>query len=350
MAADKEPRITRLLEMLLLLRAREWVPASDLASRFNVSIRTIYRDIEFMQEHDIPIQGSSGPERGYRLEKETPVDALQFDSDDAMALYLHGTAGTSVPDALTRRAGSILSEVSTELRPEAQRVFDHVRKRVYFDTADWYWRDQSSGILPPIREAVLNERTIHVRHHPRGSAGEVTIQMQPYGLVWKGGEWYVVGKGETTGKIERIRLSRIVACDLEAKTFGYPRDFDLRTWWAQDLERFGEGTTKVRLYGTADIRAELLTLKTKESSLVELTDHGIRLTLFVERWDWLVPLILSYGPSIHVEEPAALRDAVRKVLEKTLRQYAGASQAPTNTFPNDDSRRRATRGRPRGED
>lgn len=326
------------------------MPASDFASRFKVSIRTIYRDVEFMQAHGIPIQGSSGPERGYRLEKESPVDTLQFDSDDAMALYLHGTAGTSVPAALTRRASTLLSEVSPEFRPEAQRVFDQVRKRVYFDTTDWYWRDQSSGFLPPIREAVLNEVTVHLRYHVRSSQEEVAIRLRPYGLVWKGGEWYVVGKEEKTGVVERIRLSRIVACGVENRKFEYPGDFDLRTWWAQDLERFGKGTTKVCLYGTVDARAELLTLKTKESSLVELTDDGIRLTLFVDRWDWLIPLILSYGPSVHVEEPVALQNEIREALETTLRRYSVTFQALTKTFANDDSRRRATRSRRQGED
>jgi predicted DNA-binding transcriptional regulator YafY len=350
MADHKEPRIARLLGILLLLRAKEWVPASDLSSRFNVSVRTIYRDIEFMQAHSIPIQGSSGPERGYRLEKETPVDSLQFDSEDAMALYLHGTAGTSVPDALTRRAGAILSGVSAELRPEAQRVFDHVRKRVYFDTTDWYWRDQSSGILPQIREAVLSERTLCIRHHPRGTNAEETERIRPYGLVWKGGEWYLVGQGEHHGSIQRIRLARIIGCESEEHRFEYPNDFNLRAWWVNDLEQFGKGTTKVCLRGTTDIRGELLTLKTKESSLVELFDDGIRVTLFVDRWDWLVPLILSYGTSIYVEEPIALRDAVRGTLERALGLYDSTANSPTRAFQNDDSRRRATRGRPQRED
>ena len=350
MATDKEPRITRLLGILLLVRAKEWVPASDLSSRFNVSVRTIYRDIEFMQARGIPIQGSSGPERGYRLEKETPVDPLQFDSDDAMALYLHGTAGTSVPDALTRRAGIILSGMCPELRPEAQRVLENVRKRVYFDTTDWYWRDQSSGIVPQIREAILNERTLLVRYRPRGSTDEAKIRMQPYGLVWKGGEWYLVGRREHQTSAERIRLARIIACEVEEQSFEYPHDFDLGTWWANDLEQFGKGSTKVRLHGTSDIRGELLTLKTKKSSLVELLDDGIRLTLFVDRWDWLVPLILSYGASIYVEEPLELRETVQRTLEQTLGLYASAVKTPTKEFQNDDSRRRATRARPQRED
>ena len=247
MTVGKEPRIARLLGILLMLRAKEWVSASDLSKRFVVSVRTIYRDIEFMQAHGIPIQGSSGPDRGYRLEKESPIDPLQFDSDDAMALYLQGATGAGMPDAVTKRAEAILGTLTPDRRREASRVFDLVKQRVYFDTTDWYWRDQSSGVLPQVREGVLNERLLRVSHCPRGSAAVATVLLRPYGLVWKAGEWYVVGQAEAQRSVVRIRLARIVACEVENRSFEYPQEFDIRTWWSQELERFGKGSTKVCL-------------------------------------------------------------------------------------------------------
>ena len=88
-------------------------------------------------------------------------------------------------------------------------------------------------------------------------------------------------------------------------------------------------------------------MQTKASSLIELDDRGVRLTLFVDRWEWLVPLILSYGTSILVEEPLELRRAVAEALEQTLALYRGSSLQTTEAFASGDSRRRATRGRPR---
>ncbi len=346
MSVGKEPRIARLLGILLMLRAKEWVPASDLSKRFVVSVRTIYRDVEFMQAHGIPIQGSSGPDRGYRLEKESPIDPLQFDSDDAMTLYLQGATGAGMPDSLTKRAEAILGALSPDHRSEACRVFALVKQRVYFDTTEWYWRDQSSGVIPQVREGVLSERMLRIRHYPRGSAEDVTVVLCPYGLVWKAGEWYVVGQAEKRRSVERIRLARIIACEVENRSFEYPPEFDVRRWWAGELERFGKGSIKVRLRGANSIRGELLSLQTKETSVVEFDERGVRLTLFVDRWEWLVPLVLSYGTSICVDEPLELRCAVAEELERALAQYRGIYHEPKNVGVNDDSRRRATRGRP----
>ena len=254
MNVGKEPRIARLLGILLMLRAKEWVPASDLSSRFAVSVRTIYRDMGFMEAHGVPIQGSSGPERGYRLKRESPLDATQFDSDDAMTLYLHGAGGVGTPDMVAKRVEAILGTLTPEVRQEAIRVFELVKRRVYFDTTDWYWRDQATGVLPQIREAVLGRRVLRLRYHPRGSAAELTALLRPYGLVWKGGEWYVVGHAEARSSIERIRLARITACTVEDQSFEYPQDFDVRKWWEDDLEQFGKGSLKVCLRGANDIR------------------------------------------------------------------------------------------------
>lgn len=338
-------RIGRMLGILLVLRSKEWVLAQELADRFGVSLRTIYRDIEAIQKEGIPIHGVPGPDGGYRLETEGPIDPMQFADDDAMRLYLLGAIGSQFPDAMQQRAQAAITKMNETLRPEDSKLLNLIRSRVYFDMTDWYWRDMSTGHLPTLREALAQERVVAISFRRRGESAPERIHIASYGLAWKGGEWYVVGMSDESGAVERFRVSRIDMVEILDSKFHYPTEFDLKEWWVTELEHFGKGNVCVRLVATPDARAELLTLKTKDSSVVEDRNGLTVLTLYVDSWKWLLPLILSYGNSIIVEEPAELRDAVVKSMLEALRQYGTGTANADNRFTSDDSRRRATRGR-----
>jgi predicted DNA-binding transcriptional regulator YafY len=338
-------RIGRLLGILLVLRSKEWVLAQELAERFSVSLRTIYRDIETIQRQGIPVHGVPGPDGGYRLETEGPIDPLQFADEDAMSLYLFGAIGPQLPDTLQQGAQEAVSKLSGTLRPQDRKLLRMIRSRVYFDTTDWYWSDHGTGYLPQLREALVNERLLAIRYRQRGASHPELFDVAPYGLVWKGGEWYLVGRLEGRSSVERIRVSRMKSVGVLKRGFTSQPSFNLKKWWTDEIERYGKGPIRVRLIATRDARTELLTLQTKDSSTIEERNGLTILTLYVDRWNWLIPLVLSYGESVVVEEPNALREAVVKVMENTLRRYRTGTTSVDDRFVGDDSRRRATRGR-----
>lgn len=338
-------KITRLLGTLLLLRSKEWVSSRDLAQRFDVSLRTVYRDIEMLQKHGIPIQGVPGPEGGYRLETEGPLDPLLFSNDQALSLYLLGAGGSSLPDSIEQRAEKVIGRLEDVIRPEDASLLRRASARIFFDTSDWYWRDEASGWIPLLRQAVFEEQEVFLDYKHRGSDDVEAIHVAPYGLVWKGGEWYLVGKTAERESIERFRVSRITKAALNGSPFSYPRKFDLQKWWTNELERFGKGEIRVRLVVQNEARAEILRLATKDNSDITHQDDVTYVTLYVDRWDWLVPLILSYAGSVYVEEPRQLRQSVIDSLIKGLRWYTNEPASRNKKFVNDDSRLRATRGR-----
>jgi predicted DNA-binding transcriptional regulator YafY len=170
------------------------------------------------------------------------------------------------------------------------------------------------------------------------------VIIEPYGLVWKAGEWYVVGMVKDRHAVERFRVNSLERATTLGQQFALPPNFDLRGWWSASLEAFGKGTIKVVLVAEGDARAELRTLRRKgESQLVELEDRTV-LTLFVDRWEWLLPLILSYSGLVQVAEPEQLRDAVVAALQRALTCCRGLPGNDLTALGN--SRRRATRGRP----
>jgi predicted DNA-binding transcriptional regulator YafY len=339
------PRYTRHLEIVHILRSRQWVSSVSLANRFGVSQRTIYRDIEDLIAAGIPVEAVAGREGGYRLNSESPVDPLILDADDALRLYVLGLIDTADGGSVEERELLQAGGLSTYARDLLRKI----SQRIYFDTGDWYWKDEGSGHIPAVRYALLTSAAIEITVRVKHSTERTTVIVKPYGLVWKGGEWWLVA-APLRGAVQRYRLNhidRLVRTDLR---FTHPGEgFDLRKWWTQTLAEFGRGPNRVVMRVLPSGREEMLRLGLKPDSEVHHDEDGtVRIVLYVDKWLWLVPLVASFGQDVTVEQPAELRAAIRQHHAEALQAYdtdTDAAQADAPDFRNDDSRLRSTRGR-----
>ncbi|MEV6332672.1 HTH domain-containing protein [Streptomyces sp. NPDC051909] len=169
------------------------MPAQELANRYGVTERTIYRDMATLAAAGIPVQATPGKTGGYRLGPDTALDPLTIDSDHALRLYVLGFVEPDTAGPDRARAAGISDTVQDVVRRLAQRI--------HFDTADWYWRDEGSGHLPVLRTAMLTGIVLDATW--RTNTGErATALLKPYGAVWKAGEWHMAAAPATGGAPE----------------------------------------------------------------------------------------------------------------------------------------------------
>lgn len=334
-------RTGRLLGIMQLLRLHTWLSAQDLANRFDVSLRTIYRDIADIQSYGISIRSTVGRDGGYQLDDESPFPRALLANEDAMALYLMGGGMETPSGAQSPRFEEVLSHAG----PEAAQALELASQRIYFDTSEWYWKDKGSESLPTVREAIFQGAAVRVTMLPRGGSVAEELDVYPLGLVWKGGEWYLVAR--RPGKeIFRTRLSRLRRVEPSSKTFAYPKNFDLRAWWNEELESFGKGDIPVKLRVLPDAQEDFRQLATKSTTKIEADGDDMLFTFFVDRWEWIVPLVLSHSPHVVVVGPEQVREAVAAALHRALSLHEGTAPGSGNQKWDiqGDSRRRATRG------
>lgn len=333
-------RTGRLLGIMQLLRLHTWLSAQELADRFDVSLRTIYRDIAEIQSYGISIRSTVGRDGGYQLDDENPFPRALLSNGDAMALYLMG-GGMNSPNAAQSPR---FEEVLTHAGPEASMALHLAAQRIYFDTSEWYWKDKGNDSLPAVREAIFQEVALRVTMLPRNESPAEVLDVHPLGLVWKGGEWYLVAR-RSDGEIFRTRLSRLLRVEPLGKAFAYPKKFDLRAWWNDELESFGKGDLSVKLRVLPGAQEDFRQLATKSSTKIASDGDDLLFTFFVDRWEWMVPLVLSHSPDVVVVEPKEVREAVTTALHKALsRHEKGTAGSGASECGRDDSRRRATRG------
>ena len=205
--------------------------------------------------------------------------------------------------------------------------------------------------MPAVRYSLLTNTAVEIIVRNKQSTQTDTLIVKPYGLVWKGGEWWLVA-APLRGEVRRYRLNHVDRLTRTDLKFTHPEDaFDLRQWWTRTLEDYGRGPNRVILRVQPSGREEMLRLGLKPDSEVHYDSDGtVRIVLYVDKWLWLVPLVASFGADVTVSEPTELRDAVRRHLTQALRAYddpADLSDADGDegNYRNDDSRLRSTRGR-----
>ncbi|CCH32158.1 YafY family protein [Actinosynnema sp. NPDC047251] len=231
-------RASRLVSLLLLLQTRDRMTAQQLADALEVSVRTIYRDVEALNASGVPIYGEPGNEGGYRLLEGYRTRLTGLTAGEAQMLFLTGlpaaAAQLGLATAVTGARLKLTAALPAELRDRANRVAD----RFHLDAPSWYHEGDPTPHLAVVADAVWNQHTLQIRYLRWAKPQEITRIVQPYGLVLKAGHWYLVARHP--GQFRTYRISRILDAHALPDSFDRVEDFTLAGYWHDYLEHFDQ--------------------------------------------------------------------------------------------------------------
>ncbi len=316
-------RASRLLSILILLQLRGRLTAEYLAEEFEVSVRTIYRDIDALSAAGIPVYGDAGPGGGFQLLDGYQTKLTGLDPEEAEAMLLIGLPGAAqamgLGDAANRARDKLLVSLPGTGRAEAGRIAG----RFHLDTADWYRAARPTPLLAQVARAVLDRHLIEMTYQSWTAKRDWTVE--PYGLVLKAGHWYLVAKGR--GKLRSFNVADILALEVLPDQHSPPAEFDLAAWWTESARSFEKqlrpgtailcasplGMRRLRLLGSFAGEA---VAKAKPGGKEGW--HIVKLPL--ETIESAAPALLGIGPEIDVIEPVALRDEISRLAELVLQR------------------------------
>ncbi|GIH90998.1 helix-turn-helix transcriptional regulator [Planobispora siamensis] len=242
-------RASRLLSILLLLQSRGLLTARQLADELEVSVRTIYRDVESLHAAGIPLYGEAGHRGGYRLLDGFRTRLTGLTAQEARALFLAGMPGPAAELGLGALAAAAELKIEAALPRELREGSRSVREHFHLDAPGWYYDGDRVPHLPDVADAVWNRRVIQVLYSRWAEPSEVDRTLEPYGLVLKAGKWYLVARCE--GMMRTYRVNQILTLRVTGETFERPGDFDLAGHWSAYLadfrSRLFQGRATVRL-------------------------------------------------------------------------------------------------------
>ncbi|WP_112280853.1 helix-turn-helix transcriptional regulator [Prauserella muralis] len=315
-------RASRLLSVLLLLQNRGRMTAEELAAELEVSVRTVYRDIDALSAAGVPVFADRGRGGGYQLLGGYRTRLTGLSEGEAQALALAGlpvaAAELGLGTVLAAAQLKLYAALPEELRSRAAEVAE----RFYLDVPGWHRGIERLERLADVAEAVWQSRRIRVRYR-RWDDSAVERTLDPLGLVLKAGTWYLAARCD--GSERTYRVSRIDELTDTGEGFTRPGGFDLAAYWRDWSEQFERrlypGTALVRLspLGRALVPVYLGSVGARalERTGTEPDESGwSRVELPVEPGAPALGELLHFGPELHVLEPAELREQVAEAVRK----------------------------------
>lgn len=331
-------RASRLVSLLLLLQSRGNMTAQEMADELEVSLRTIYRDVESLSVAGVPIYADRGPAGGYRLLEGYRTRLTGLTTEEAESLFLTGMPGPAAELGL----GAVLAAAELKLmaalpKKLAERA-GRVRERFHLDVPGWFHGGDPVPYLSAVADAVWKQKRVHVRYRRWGTPPEVTRTLDPLGLVLKAGNWYLVARSpaSATGGDRTYRVDRILELEILDEEFERPADFDLVEFWGAYLDRFranmftGEAVVRFSPEGMERLR-HLLTpgvIRAAQENAGEPDEDGwVRTTVPIESIRHAHVEMLKFGGDVEVLSPPELRDRLAASARAVLDLYAEVPSA-----------------------
>lgn len=300
-------KLDRLLGILTILLQKGQVTAPELAERFEVSRRTIGRDIDAMCRAGIPVvtqQGSGGGisiAAGFKLDKSI----LTAEELSSMIAALKGIGSVSERPNIER--------VLDKLHANADAVVS-LREPVIIDLASHY-KGQLTGKIEQIKRAALESRVIAFDYYYE--KGESHRRIEPYFVIFQWSSWYVFGfclERQDWRMFKLLRLWDLRLCEEQFVPREIPperRDFG--AWFKEKKEH--------KLIALFDPSEKYQLIETYGLHCYEETAEGLRFEIMFTKRDYILTWLLGFGGKVKVLEPEFLARDVRAAAETILSRY-----------------------------
>ena len=300
-------KINRLTEIILILLNKKTVTAKELSDKFQVSTRTIYRDIETLSLSGVPVYMSKGKNGGISLLEDFSINKTLLSKDDKESLML------------------ALKALSTIEYPEISSVIDKVGfmnktsnndNWIDIDLSRWGNKPHADNKFHKIKYAILNNKLIEFSY-VNSLANQSMRVIEPIKLIYKGQSWYLYGYCKLKEDFRLFRISRIKSLEMKEESF-IKRDFEIVEKNRQEKEVWNTVKVKLKIKKEALYRAFD---DFDEESIMENKDGTYEVTMEFPESEWLYGYILSFGPYVEVLEPLRIRNIVLQKMKETLNMY-----------------------------
>ncbi len=319
-------RASRLLSIMMLLQAKGRMSAESLAEELEVSVRTIYRDIDQLSAAGVPVYADIGRNGGFALLDGWRTRLTGLTAPEARAMFLSGLPGPAselgLGDEVAAAELKLLAALPADWQAEATRM----SSRFHLDPKGWFSTGPRPGHLRAVAEAVWSERRIAIRYDSWTQVSERVVD--PLGLVLKGGTWYLVA--QRPGGLRTYRLSQILSLTPLDEHFVRPADFDLPRHWRDSTATFEReiytATAKIRATRRGIGRLKEISQRVKdeiEAQELVYGEDGFTIVLVpIEEEQWASREMTRVGEEIEVLEPPTLRARMAEIA-RTLAGYYG---------------------------
>jgi predicted DNA-binding transcriptional regulator YafY len=313
-------RIDRLTAILIQLQSKKIVKAEEIASRFEISLRTVYRDVKALMEAGVPI--GSEPGTGYFIVDGYHLPPVMFSQEEASAMMIAGKLVEHMTDRSVRNAfDNALHKIKSVLN-EAQKLHleileDHIevlKPRTNLSA-------QSGNFLTDLQRASAGKKVIHIEYLSNYQ-NELTLRhVEPIGLFYYSATWHLIGWCRLRNGFRDFRCDRIKDLKETGEIFE-PRSISTMQEYFNSLQ-----------HANMEMKSVSVLFDRKESKQVsnsrhyfgfvseEELDGQVRMKFLTTDLSMMGRWLISYGRGVEIESPQELKNIVSGLVEELQEHY-----------------------------
>jgi predicted DNA-binding transcriptional regulator YafY len=307
-------RIDRMLGIVVILLNRDRISAKSLSERFEVSVRTIYRDIEAINMAGIPIVAYAGNNGGFGIIENYRLDrqVLTLKEMTSIITALKGVSSTLKDDDLETVTEKILSLVPDDKMAQLKQSVEEL----CIDIMPWGYKEKSKEYLRKIQLAVSEKRIIQFDYC--NTKNEKCFRtVEPMTLVYKGYAWYLFGFCRNRNDYRIFKLLRMNNL-LLTEEFFQRKEKSYQEFMKVTLDQ--SKLVNIVLRYSAELRSQVEEYF-DEAQIEYQTDGSMIVRISSPEDNWLHSIILGSGEHVEVLEPGYLRNMIKEKAEKILHLY-----------------------------
>ncbi|HCM90384.1 MULTISPECIES: YafY family protein [Vagococcus] len=307
-------KIERMLTIIVMLLNRKRVTANELAEKFEVSVRTIYRDIETINLAGIPIISHSGNNGGFSIYENYKLNHQVLTLNNLSSLLsILKDINTTVDDIELESSIEKLQNIVPENKLAELKLQS---EQIIIDLHPYGDSPKQKELVKTIRQAITQTRLLTIDY--RNYDSEVsTRQIEPMSLIFKNYTWYLFAYCQLKEDFRLFRVSRIKDCQLEGQTFER-QETSYHEMTAQEFEQAEMITLVLKVAPNMKSRVEDI-FNQEDIEILE-TGEFLITAMFPDK-DWLFSLVFSFGEHVEVLEPKKLRESVANRLKLMADKY-----------------------------
>ena len=298
-------KIDRLVSIIMILLDKKRMGAQELADMFEVSPRTIYRDIDAINLAGIPIRSTSGVGGGFEIMPEYKVDKKVFSTADLSAILM----GLSSLSNMVRgdELVNALAKVKSFIPAEKAKDIEIKTNQICIDLSPWIGNQNIQPYLETIKAALQNCRLLsfeYTAHH-----GNKTVRtVEPYQLVLKSSHWYFYGYCYHRNDYRLFRLSHMSDLKMEQDIF-IPRSYQKPVLDFEETLAAMQTEVKIRIHKS--ILDRVLEYCTQDRFVPDGEEHYFVSFPFIEN-EYYYDILLGFGDKCECIEPPHIRKEMKR--------------------------------------
>lgn len=311
-------RIDRLTAMLIHLQSKKIVKAEEMSDRFEISLRTVYRDVKALMEAGVPIGSEAG--KGYFIVDGYHLPPVMFTQDEASSMMMAQKFVEKMTDKSVRKAyESAMYKIKSVLSEAEQDHLDHLQAHIEVHVSSRSNRNQGEfpdHFMTEIQRAVVKKQVLKLDY--MGSTSELTQrEVEPIGLFYYSAAWHLIAWCRLRNGYRDFRADRIKELSGTGQNFEGRNLLSLQEYF-QSMFQSNQGLIKVIvLFDKSALRGRPV------YGAITQTDLGtkIRAEFMMDNTNHMARWLMMFGAAAEVEEPESLKSTIAEMAEALLAHY-----------------------------